>query len=84
MMGEQLSNTMLRALEAAGQRATRAATAAAIAVMVARLARIRPEVAIEADGDVVRLRARGLRARAFGSRRASADPQLTDITGGGR
>ena len=83
-MSEQLSNAMLRALEAAGQRAARAATAAAIAVLVARLARIRPEVAAEADGDTVRLRARGLWARAFGSRRTPADPQLTDFTGGGR
>ena len=33
------------------------------------------------DG-VVRLRARGLRARAFGSRRRAADPQLAGLTTG--
>jgi hypothetical protein len=84
MMSNQLADTMVRALQAAGQRAARAATAAALAVLIERLARAAPDVATQIDGDGVRLRARGLWARAFGSRRKAPDPQLTDITGGGQ
>lgn len=84
MMSDQLNNAMLRALQTAGQQAAKAATAAAIAVLVERLARTTPDIAVETDGDCVRLRARGLWARAFGCRRKAADANLTDIIGGGR
>ncbi len=84
MMSDQLSNAMLRALQAAGQRAARAATAAAIAVLVDRLVRAAPDAVAEAGDDGVRLQARRLWARVFGSRRKAPDAQLTDIIGGGK
>ena len=84
MMSDQLTIAMLRGLQAAGQRAAHAATTAALAVLVDRLAQVAPDISVEPGRDALRLRARGLWARVFGSRRKSPDPRLTDITGGGR
>ena len=84
MMSKQLTNAMLRSLQVAGQRAAQTATAAAVAMLVDRLARGAPEIRVETGDDAVRLRARGLWARAFGSRHTAPDPALTDVIGGGR
>ena len=84
MMSEQMTNAMLRGLQAAGTRAARAATVAAVTMLVARMAQAAPEILVEADDDTVRLRARGLWARVFGSRCKTPDSQLADIIEGGR
>lgn len=53
-----------------------------VARLAARAGAALPEADVTIDGDAVRLRGRGLLARAFGSRGRAADPRLAALTEG--
>ena len=73
---------LLRAIEARGAAAAKAAGArAADALLVAAIAEL-PDVVVTRDGDDILLTAPGLHARAFGSRRAAPDPRLVGLAKG--
>lgn len=70
---------LLRAIEARGRDvAVAAAVRAGDALAAAAIAEL-AHVAVSRDGSDVLLCAPGLRARAFGSRRALPDPRLTGL-----
>ena len=70
---------LLAAIEARGRTAALRAVAHARAGLLTRAAAELPGVAVTLAGDDLRLRAPGLQARAFGSRRAMPDPRLTGL-----
>ena len=81
MRSARVNAGVVRAIAAAGTAAAQAAVERASDRVAARAARI-PGVMAEAEAGAVRLRGRGLLARAFGSRRRSADPGLSEILAG--
>ena len=71
---------LLRAIEARGVAAARLATQRAGAALIAAAEAELPQVSVSVAGNDVLLSAPGLRARAFGSRRALPDPRLMGLT----
>jgi hypothetical protein len=84
MMTDGMNPAMLRGLAAAGTRAGNRVVAARIDDLAELAAAVVPDAAISVQADGVRVAARGLRARLFGSRRRGPDPRLAQLAGGGR
>jgi hypothetical protein len=76
-----VTGPLWRQLLAGGEKAAAAAVAAAAQRLAAR-AEALPGITSEIGPDAVRLRARGLQARAFGDRRRAADPRLAALARG--
>lgn len=72
------AGAVLRRLSAAADAAAATAEAAAVTQVIAK-AEALPGLIAEAGPDGVQLRGRGLLARAFGSRRRSADPRIRGL-----
>ena len=70
---------LVHAIEARGRAAAVRATVRARRTVAARAAAL-PGLTVLDDDDGVHLTAPGLAARAFGSRRAAADPRLQGLT----
>ncbi len=70
---------LLAGLALAGEAAAGRAKAAAGGRLAERLAAAFPEVEVVPEPEALVLRAPGLRARAFGSRRRAADPRLMGL-----
>ena len=73
------SDRIVRGMMAAATAGADAAVARATADVAARATRRFPEIAVEQAPGTIRLRGRGLLARAFGTRRRAADPRLADL-----
>ncbi|QXQ05505.1 hypothetical protein KX816_14865 [Sphingosinicellaceae bacterium] len=70
---------LLRALEARGKAVAKAARARAAAALIAAAEAELPGLTAYTDEEMVVLAATGIRARAFGSRRALPDAQLQSL-----
>ena len=70
---------VLQSLVGAAEMATGAAVDRAVQALAARVATEFPELIVETGDDLIRLRSRGLAARAFGSRHRAADPRLAGL-----